>query len=542
MIRINQLKLNIAHTQSDLERKILKTLHMKKEYLQGYKIRRQSIDARKKPDLYYVYSVDVLVKDEAKIKKSIKSNQIQFQAKEDTYNFPANGTREFKHRPVIIGTGPAGLFCGYMLAIHGYRPILLERGADVDQRTKDVETFWKTGTLDPSSNVQFGEGGAGTFSDGKLNTLVKDKSGRNHEVLRIFARHGAPEAITYQSKPHIGTDILSRVVKEMRECICAHGGEVRFHSQVTDIQTVTTGNTKVLRKLEVYDLKKQEKYVLDTELAVFAIGHSARDTFAMLHQHEVPMQPKAFAVGVRMEHPQEMINKDQYGEHYPDFLPAAPYKLTANLKNGRGVYTFCMCPGGYVIPSSCQKDQLVVNGMSYASRSGENANSALLVQINDSDYGNELFAGLKYQEDLEKKAFKMGGDYKACVQLAKDYLENKISNQFESVLPTYSIGTTFCDLNDLFSKEVNLALHEALEHFEKKVPGFVSGGAILSAVESRSSSSVRLVRDKESYVSNIQGIYPSGEGSGYAGGIMTSAIDGIRSAEHLIEYFAKGEF
>ena len=326
MIRINQLKLNIAHTQSDLERKILKTLHMKKEYLQGYKIRRQSIDARKKPDLYYVYSVDVLVKDEAKIKKSIKSNQIQFQAKEDTYNFPANGTREFKHRPVIIGTGPAGLFCGYMLAIHGYRPILLERGADVDQRTKDVETFWKTGTLDPSSNVQFGEGGAGTFSDGKLNTLVKDKSGRNHEVLRIFARHGAPEAITYQSKPHIGTDILSRVVKEMRECICAHGGEVRFHSQVTDIQTVTTGNTKVLRKLEVYDLKKQEKYVLDTELAVFAIGHSARDTFAMLHQHEVPMQPKAFAVGVRMEHPQEMINKDQYGEHYPDFLPAAPYK------------------------------------------------------------------------------------------------------------------------------------------------------------------------------------------------------------------------
>ena len=285
MIRINQLKLNIAHTQSDLERKILKTLHMKKEYLQGYKIRRQSIDARKKPDLYYVYSVDVLVKDEAKIKKSIKSNQIQFQAKEDAYNFPANGTREFKHRPVIIGTGPAGLFCGYMLAIHGYRPILLERGADVDQRTKDVETFWKTGTLDPSSNVQFGEGGAGTFSDGKLNTLVKDKSGRNHEVLRIFARHGAPEAITYQSKPHIGTDILSRVVKEMRECICAHGGEVRFHSQVTDIQTVTTGNKKVLRKLEVYDLKKQEKYVLDTELAVFAIGHSARDTFAMLHQH-----------------------------------------------------------------------------------------------------------------------------------------------------------------------------------------------------------------------------------------------------------------
>ena len=362
MIRINQLKLNIAHTQSDLERKILKTLHMKKEYLQGYKIRRQSIDARKKPDLYYVYSVDVLVKDEAKIKKSIKSNQIQFQAKEDTYNFPANGTREFQHRPVIIGTGPAGLFCGYMLAIHGYRPILLERGADVDQRTKDVETFWKTGTLDPSSNVQFGEGGAGTFSDGKLNTLVKDKSGRNHE------------------------------------CICAHGGEVRFHSQVTDIQTVTTGNTKVLRKLEVYDLKKQEKYVLDTELAVFAIGHSARDTFAMLHQHEVPMQPKAFAVGVRMEHPQEMINKDQYGEHYPDFLPAAPYKLTANLKNGRGVYTFCMCPGGYVVNASSEPHRLAVNGMSYSKRNGQNANTAVIVTVTPEDFGSSHpLAGVEFQ-------------------------------------------------------------------------------------------------------------------------------------------------
>ena len=290
MIRINQMKLNIEHTPADFERKILKTLRIKKEELQGFQIRRQSIDARKKPELYYVYSVDVQVKDEAKVRKSMKGNQIQFQVKPDTYHFEITGTKELAHRPVIIGTGPAGLFCGYMLASHGYQPILLERGADVEQRTKDVEAFWKTGKLDPSSNVQFGEGGAGTFSDGKLNTLVKDKSGRNHEVLRIFAEHGAPESITYQSKPHIGTDVLSKVVKEMREYIRVHGGEVRFYSQVTDIQTIFNDNgEKLLTKLEVYDSQKQENYLLDTDLAVFAIGHSARDTFSMLYGKKLPI-------------------------------------------------------------------------------------------------------------------------------------------------------------------------------------------------------------------------------------------------------------
>ena len=282
---------------------------------------------------------------------------------------------------------------------------------------------------------------------------------------------------------------------------------------------------------------------MDCNALILATGHSASDTILMLHKHGMHIENKPFAVGVRIEHKQKYINEAMLHEYSEDerLIPAR-YQLTYTASNSKGVYTFCMCPGGYVIPSSCQKEQLVVNGMSYASRSGENANSALLVQINDSDYGNELFAGLKYQEELEKKAFDMGQDYKACVQLAKDYLAHRVSKQFESVLPTYSIGTTFCDLNDLFSDEVNLALHEALKHFEKKVPGFVSSGAILSAVESRSSSSVRLVRDKENYESNIQGIYPSGEGSGYAGGIMTSAIDGIRSAEHLIEYFAKGDF
>ena len=406
MIRINQMKLNIEHTSDDFERKILKTLCIKKEELQGFQIRKQSIDARKKPVLYYVYSVDVQVRDEAKVKKTVKNNQIQFQVKPDSYHFEVKGTKELTHRPVIIGTGPAGLFCGYMLAAHGYQPILLERGADVDQRTKDVEAFWENGRLNLSSNVQFGEGGAGTFSDGKLNTLVKDKFGRNHEVLRIFAEHGAPESITYESKPHIGTDVLSAVVKEMRKYICVHGGEVRFHSQVTDIQTHSDNGQKILRKLKIYDSQKEETYLLDTDLAVFAIGHSARDTFSMLYQHGLPMQPKAFAVGVRIEHPQEMINQDQYGKNYPSFLPAAPYKLTANLDNGRGVYTFCMCPGGYVVNASSEEHRLAVNGMSYSRRDSQNANTAVIVTVSPDDFGSDHpLAGVGFQRKLEEAAY-----------------------------------------------------------------------------------------------------------------------------------------
>lgn len=412
------------------------------------------------------------------------------------------------------------------LMLAGIRDIL------IDQRTKDVETFWKTGTLDPSSNVQFGEGGAGTFSDGKLNTLVKDKSGRNHEVLRIFARHGAPEAITYQSKPHIGTDILSRVVKEMRECICAHGGEVRFHSQVTDIQTVTTGNTKVLRKLEVYDLKKQEKYVLDTELAVFAIGHSARDTFAMLHQHEVPMQPKAFAVGVRMEHPQEMINKDQYGEYYPDFLPAAPYKLTANLKNGRGVYTFCMCPGGYVVNASSEPHRLAVNGMSYSKRDGQNANTAVIVTVTPEDFGSSHpLAGVEFQRKLEENAYREGNG-KVPVQLFGDFCKNIPSQKLGNIIPQIKGMYQLANVRRIFPEIIADSLQEGVCIFDQKLPGYARKDAVISGVESRTSSPVRIIRD-DSLQSEIRGIYPCGEGAGYAGGITSAAMDGIKIAEMI---------
>lgn len=536
MIRINQMKLNIEHTSDDFEHKILKTLCIKKEELQGFQIRKQSIDARKKPVLYYVYSVDVQVRDETKVKKTVKNSQIQFQVKPDSYHFEVKGTKELTHRPVIIGTGPAGLFCGYMLAAHGYQPILLERGADVDQRTKDVEAFWENGQLNLSSNVQFGEGGAGTFSDGKLNTLVKDKFGRNHEVLRIFAEHGAPESITYESKPHIGTDVLSAVVKEMRKYICAHGGEVRFHSQVTDIQTHSDNGQKILRKLKIYDSQKAETYLLDTDLAVFAIGHSARDTFSMLYQHGLPMQPKAFAVGVRIEHPQEMINQDQYGKNYPSFLPAAPYKLTANLDNGRGVYTFCMCPGGYVVNASSEEHRLAVNGMSYSRRDSQNANTAVIVTVSPDDFGSDHpLAGVEFQRKLEEAAY-LEGNGKVPVQLFGDFCENRPSVQLGTVTPHIKGMYQLANVRNIFPEFIAESLTEGIQIFDHKLPGYARCDAVISGVESRTSSPVRLIRD-QSLQSEIRGIYPCGEGAGYAGGITSAAMDGIKAAEMIASIY-----
>lgn len=536
MIRINQMKLNIEHTSDDFERKILKTLCIKKEELQGFQIRKQSIDARKKPVLYYVYSVDVQVRDEAKVKKTVKNNQIQFQVKPDSYHFEVKGTKELTHRPVIIGTGPAGLFCGYMLAAHGYQPILLERGADVDQRTKDVEAFWENGQLNLSSNVQFGEGGAGTFSDGKLNTLVKDKFGRNHEVLRIFAEHGAPESITYESKPHIGTDVLSAVVKEMRKYICVHGGEVRFHSQVTDIQTHSDNGQKILRKLKIYDSQKEETYLLDTDLAVFAIGHSARDTFSMLYHHGLPMQPKAFAVGVRIEHPQEMINQDQYGKNYPSFLPAAPYKLTANPDNGRGVYTFCMCPGGYVVNASSEEHRLAVNGMSYSRRDSQNANTAVIVTVSPDDFGSDHpLAGVEFQRKLEEAAY-LEGNGKVPVQLFGDFCENRPSVQLGTVTPHIKGMYQLANVRNIFPEFIAESLTEGIQIFDHKLPGYARCDAVISGVESRTSSPVRLIRD-QSLQSEIRGIYPCGEGAGYAGGITSAAMDGIKAAEMIASVY-----
>ena len=370
MIRIGQLKLNPDHSKKDLIQKIAKTLRISETEIIDFQIKKQSLDARKKPELKYVYTVDVKVQNEGQVLKRQKNNQIT-SVNESKYVFPAKGTKICKNRPIIIGCGPAGMFCAYFLAEHGYQPILFERGASVEERVKEIEEFWNTGILNEQSNVQFGEGGAGTFSDGKLNTLVKDAHGRSKEVLKIFVENGAPEDILYTNKPHIGTDVLINVVRNMRNQILAWGGEIHFHSQFTDFQLE---NGKVV-SVTIKSDDKEEQY--QTEHLVLAIGHSARDTFQLLYEKQLPIVAKPFAVGVRVEHKQQMIKDSQYGRNPQYKLPVASYKVTANLPNKRGVYSFCMCPGGYVVNASSEEGHLAVNGMSYHARDGLNASMVI---------------------------------------------------------------------------------------------------------------------------------------------------------------------
>ena len=380
MLRVSQINLHPGHTPEELEKKLLKTLSVKKSDLLGWRIAKQSIDARKKPDVFFSYTVDAEVRHENQVLKRA-GKQVR-QIRVSVYQPPAPGSIPLSRRPVIAGSGPAGMFCAYLLAKSGYRPLLLERGGCVEERVKDVEDFWNGGRLNLSSNVQFGEGGAGTFSDGKLNTLVKDSKGRNRFVLETFAAHGAPERILFEQKPHIGTDVLIDVVKNMRQSILDLGGEVRFHSQVTDILLDLAAPSEEPRIKQVVVNNRE---ALDTELLVLAVGHSARDTFRMLYDRQIPIQAKSFAVGVRIEHPQSMISQCQYGKTDCPELPAASYKLTAQLSNGRGAYTFCMCPGGYVVNASSEEGRLAVNGMSYHARDGANANSAVIVTVTPED-------------------------------------------------------------------------------------------------------------------------------------------------------------
>ncbi len=548
MIRIEQLKLPVPHETEALRYKILKTLRIKEADLVSYEIRRASLDARRKPELYHIYTVDVHAKNEKQILKKIKNRQISYKEKEPAYKNVPVGMGKLPCRPVIIGTGPAGLFCGYELARMGYRPILLERGMDIDRRVRDVEEFWNGGTLNAESNVQFGEGGAGTFSDGKLNTLIKDVGGRNKEVLRLFAKYGAPEEICYESKPHIGTDILLTVVKNIRDAIISMGGEVRFHSKVTDIHTEEKTSEKgsghpvsQLCALTVTDTLTGETMRLDTAIAVLAIGHSARDTFAMLKERNVHLEPKSFAVGVRVEHPQTLINRFQYGSEQVKGLPAATYKLTANLENGRGVYTFCMCPGGYVVNASSEEGMLAVNGMSYSGRSGQNANSAVIVTVTPEDYAGtdrgraDALSGVEFQRQLERRAFRAGKG-NIPVQRFGDFRRKRTSDGDSlpadgcMVTPQMKGAYTWGDVRGIFPEELADSLTEGILAFDRKIPGYASDDMLLSGVESRTSSPIRIPRD-ENFEGSILGIYPCGEGAGYAGGITSSATDGLKVAE-----------
>ena len=537
MIQISQIKLEIPHTQEKLEDKILKLLRIRAQDMISFQILKKSLDARKKPILYYVYTVDVETRNEREVKKRLKNQKnFLFHTKKDNYTFQISGQTPLLQRPVIIGTGPAGLFCGYHLARMGYKPVLLERGAGVEERIQDVEAFWNGGKLNPNSNVQFGEGGAGTFSDGKLNTLVNDRFGRNQEVLRIFVKHGAPEHILYESKPHIGTDILSKVVKNMRNAIISMGGEVRFHNLVTDFLYEENEAERHLKSLEIMDLKKNETYNLETRIAVLAIGHSARDTFETLYSHQFLMEAKSFAVGVRMEHPQKMIDNSQYGKGHPKNLPAAPYKLAVNLENGRGVYTFCMCPGGYVVNASSEENRLAVNGMSYSGRDGKNANTAVIVTVTPEDFGSQhVLAGLEFQRKLEENAYREGKGL-IPVQLFGDFKKNIISKGPGEILPQLKGAYCWGNVRNIFPESIANALEEGIQKFDSKIKGYAREDALLSGVESRTSSPVRILRD-ESLQSNVRGIYPCGEGAGYAGGITSAAMDGLKVAESISQTY-----
>ncbi|MBD5525225.1 MAG: NAD(P)-binding protein [Lachnospiraceae bacterium] len=531
MIRVNQIKVPLSHSHEDILYKTAKILRVAPERILSWQIVKKSIDARKKPEIMVIYSVDVRVDAQDRVLRACKSQQVQA-VTEKPYIFPAEGEEQLGYRPIIVGTGPAGLFCGYLLAKHGYRPLILERGGCVEERQRDVEKFWQEGVLNPSSNVQFGEGGAGTFSDGKLNTLVKDKYGRNREVLRIFAENGAPEDILYEAKPHIGTDILCKVVRSMREQISAWGGEIRFHAQVTEL---------CIDRNRVTGVIVNGGETIACEAVILAIGHSARDTFEMLYEKRVPMEAKSFAVGLRMEHPRRLIDRMQYGVEEHPLLPAASYKVTAQTSSGRGVYSFCMCPGGYVVNASSESGKLAVNGMSYSGRNGDNSNSAMIVTVTPQDYRDDSpLAGIAFQRELEEKAYRIGGgavpverygDYR-CAVTGQPSKASIIMEEYPDFAPAVKGEYHRAPVYDILPKNLNEALVEGIDLIGQKMHGFADSGAYLSGIESRTSSPVRITRD-ETGQSVIRGLYPCGEGAGYAGGITSAAMDGMMVAEKI---------
>ncbi len=534
MIRINQIKVPYQKQGQEyeiLKNKITKMLKMSASDITSFEIVRKSIDGRDKPEIYFVYTVDVCIKDESKLKRGIVKGNISF-AKKDTYSFePKCSGNNSDKRPVIVGMGPAGLFCAYYLAINGYKPIVIERGKAIEDRNVDVTAFWENGKLDTESNVQFGEGGAGTFSDGKLNTMVKDKFGRNKAVLETLVKYGAPSHIGYVNKPHIGTDVLAKVVVNMRNAIIEAGGEVKFSTKLTDIKIEDN-------RLKAIVVNGDE--LLETDTLVLALGHSARDTFAMLKERGIYMEPKAFAVGVRMEHPQELIDKSMYGfnheESFEGILGAADYKMTGQASNGRGVYSFCMCPGGYVVNASSEEEMLAVNGMSYSKRDSRNANSAIIVSVTPDDFeSNDALAGIEFQRRLEKAAYREGKG-NIPVQLFGDFKQGRVSEGFGEITPVTKGNISFADLNNVLPKHICDALKECIEGFGRNIKGFNREDALMLGVESRTSSPLRICRD-DYMQSNIKGIYPCGEGAGYAGGITSAAMDGIKVYEAITESY-----
>lgn len=527
MIRIDQLKVAITSEYDERQLEHIICKHLKVNKIKHFEIIKKSIDARKKPQLFYVYSVDVTVNDEVNVLKKCRSKQVRL-INNIEYVWPTGSKPTLN--PVIIGMGPAGLFCGYFLALAGCKPILCERGEDVDKRTQDVDLFWNSGRLNTESNVQFGEGGAGTFSDGKLNTLVNDKYGRNKEVLRVLVENGAPKNILYDSKPHVGTDVLKSVVKNMRNKIIENGGTVKFNCKLVDIQW---SDASVVTAIFEDGLE------IKTNALVLAIGHSARDTFKMLHNKKIPMEKKAFSVGLRVQHPQELIDKRQYGEENLDFnLPASSYKLTYNSPDKRGVFSFCMCPGGYVVNASSENNMLAVNGMSYSKRDSGVANSAIIVTVNPDDFeGKDVLSGVEFQRKLEHNAYNIGNgsipyesykDYKSSVESNTDILDD-INRTYNT---KFKGSAKYSPVNQIMPPFLNKLFIEGMESFEHIIPGFTGEDAVVAGIESRTSSPVRIIRNEKCH-SVHKAIYPCGEGAGYAGGITSAAMDGMLIAEEI---------
>lgn len=529
MIRITDLKLelkdalNFESEIANLKRLVILTYHMKAEEIESFSLYKKAVDARKKNHVHFVYSVDISYKNEKSLlQKEYKNVKI---APKVEYEHIECGTESLSFRPVIVGFGPSGIFAALILSRRGYRPIVIERGPDVDERTKKVNHFFASGDYQEDSTILFGEGGAGTFSDGKLTTQISDT--RCRLVLQSLVDGGADPEIMYINKPHIGTDILKDILKNIRKEIIKQGGEIKFNTKVTDFNI----EKNVLKGIVI-----NGKETITTDVCLLGIGHSARDTFEVIHHHKIDIAQKSFSIGVRIEHPQSMINQSQYGQYSSSpNLGAADYQLSYHSKDHRSAYTFCMCPGGYVMCASSEEGGIVTNGMSESKRDGDNANSALLVNVSPVDFGStHPLAGMYFQRDFEKKAYHLGGsNYHAPIQLVGDFLKGQQSNHIGTVKPTYLPGVKFVKMTDLFSSYVTDTMKEAIIDFDRKIKGFAMNDAVLTGVETRSSSPIRILRN-DVHESNISGLYPMGEGAGYAGGIMSSAVDGIKTAEKII--------
>ena len=520
MIRLRDIPLPPEHNAHQLQFEAAQLLHVSVSKIRHLKIVRRSVDARKKPDIKIIYTIDVAV--DGNEKRILKQSGCKRAAIAPvSYYKAAKNVPQPEKRPVVVGFGPAGMFAALVLAIAGWKPLVLERGEDAASRHEKVQKFFETGILDVRSNVQFGEGGAGTFSDGKLNTGVNNV--RIGWILEQFVKAGAREDILYDAKPHVGTDVLLTVVQNIRQRIISLGGEVRFNTQVTGL---CTGNGKLT------GLKTEAGEIIPCDACVLAIGHSARDTFEMLEATGIPMEPKPFAMGVRIEHKQTTVDESQYGMVSP-VLPPADYKLVEHLEDAT-VYTFCMCPGGHVVAAASEEGRIVTNGMSYADRDGENANAALLVTVNPADFPYEgALGGMKWQREIEEKAYCVSGSYRAPAQLVGDFLAGKASTGEGHVKPTYRPGVHWCDLHEVLPERITRSLAEALPKLDGKLKGFADADAVMTAPETRSSSPVRVIRN-DSRQSALEGLYPTGEGAGYAGGIMSAAIDGMMTAEAIL--------